>query len=98
VLKWKTARTEKAGGSSVDDTLKWPEVRLGRTGSCVGCEREGARTETYTVLFVDTKSKEDDHCDFKDTSKWTSFKKGSRWKGKVAMIGGLDCGSLQAAP
>jgi hypothetical protein len=98
VTKWKTARTEKATGSSVDEAPRWPDVRLGRTGSCVGCEREGARTETYTVLFVDTKSKDDDHCDFKDAGKWSSFKKGSKWVGKVAMVGGLDCDSLKAAP
>jgi hypothetical protein len=97
VTKWKEARTEKATGNSVDDQLRWPEVRLRQQGNCIGCEREGARTETYTVKFVDTKSKEDDACNFKDQRKWASFKAGSRWAGKVAMIGGLDCDSLKPA-
>lgn len=97
VTKWHEVRSEKATGNSIDDQLRWPEVHLQRQGSCVGCEREGARTETYRVKFVDSKSKKDDACDFKDERKWASFKVGSHWAGEVAMIGGLDCDSLKPA-
>ncbi|MBI4702551.1 MAG: hypothetical protein HY744_15635 [Deltaproteobacteria bacterium] len=97
VLKWAVARSETATGNSVDDQPRWPEVRLGPTGNCVGCEREGSRTETYTVLLVNTKSKKEDRCELSDQTKWASFKKGASYKGQVSvMLGGVRCDSLKA--
>jgi hypothetical protein len=94
VTDWKTARTLTEKGTSLTDAPRWPVVSLGRTGTCTGCEREGPRTETYTVHFVDAKSKKEATCDLPQ-AKWASFAKGSQWKGKSrVMTSGVDCDGL----
>lgn len=96
VRKWKADRTEKASGSSLEDKPRWPELSLGRTGTCDGCERKGESTQTYTVRFLDTASKKEQTCDFPDEAKWSSFKKASKWTGSVGgLTGNLDCDSLK---
>ncbi len=92
--KWSRARTEKESGKNTSP--RWPEVRLGRTGECTGCEREGARSETYTVLLEDSEG-EEQTCDLSE-ARWKGMDEGSRWKGEVrVMTGGLDCGDLSPA-
>ena len=94
--KWSTARTEAATGAAVTDEPRWPEVKLGKAGSCIGCEREGEHTEKYTVVFRD-QAKEEYRCDFPQ-AKWATFKAASKWKGDVRrMTSTLDCDSLAAA-
>ena len=94
VDRWKAARTATAEGASLSDPLRWPDPALARTGTCAGCEREGARKEEYVVLLRDEKGKEHT-CEF-DQRKWGSFAVKSRWKGAVrVMTGGLDCDSLR---
>lgn len=93
VNRWKTARTEKATGD-LSVPPRWPAVSLARTGECVGCEREGKRTETYTVKLTDPKSGKSEECEL-DQTKWQSMKPKSRWKGEVrVMSGGLACATL----
>lgn len=95
VNAWSTKDTLKASGASLKEEPSWPKVELKRTGSCVGCEREGKRSEEYKVRFTDTASKKEQVCEF-DQAKWSSFAMGSSWKGKVGVLtGGLDCDSLQ---
>jgi hypothetical protein len=95
VDRWTKTRSETAQGTSVNDAPKWPATSLTRPGTCEGCEREGARTETYTVTFRDDGAREHT-CDV-DQTKWTSFADGSQWKGAMTVVGGaLDCGSLAA--
>ena len=92
---WKVARSATAKGASVKETPAWPKVDIARTGACVGCEREGTRSETYTVDFVDPKTKDVSHCTV-DQQKWASYADGSRWDGKVGVLtGALDCDSLK---
>lgn len=94
VTRWKTARTATADGASLSMPLRWPDPELARAGTCEGCEREGTRKETYTVLFRDSKGGEQS-CDF-DAQKWASIPDGSRWKGALRVVGSaLDCGSLR---
>ena len=95
VGKWKSARTEKNSGRSVNDSPTWPSVRLSRTGTCEGCEREGAKTATYDVLLENTTSGGSHTCSFQDVSKWRSYKVGSTWNGSVSLFG-VNCGSLSA--
>lgn len=95
VGKWKAVRSEKATGDKVSDALRWPDVKLSRTGSCEGCERKGEQKATYTVLFKDSASGEEKTCSYGEPTKWKSFEVGSKWKGSVGgLTGGLDCGSL----
>ena len=96
VEKWTADRTVEEGGASLSDTPAWPKVSLSKTGTCVGCEREGARSEEYTVHFVDDGGK-DLSCEFPQAS-WSTYAVGSRWAGEGGVVTGkLDCDSLAPA-
>jgi hypothetical protein len=93
VTEWRPARTAVEKGGSLAETPRWPVSRASG-GICVGCEREGARTERYTVKFVDAKSQTEATCDLPE-ARWSTYAKGSKWKGHVrVMTGGLDCDNL----
>ena len=95
VDRWRKVRSATAEGTSVSDAPRWPATGLARTGGCLGCEREGARTETYTVVLRDRNQK-DHPCDF-DQQRWASLTDGSSLRGEVRVLsGGLDCASLRA--
>jgi len=86
--RWTTARTEKANGDTGPYT--WPKVSLASS------EREGARTETYTVTFTEPKTGKTSTCDFPE-AKWSTFKRGGHYDGKMgALTGSIDCDSLVA--
>jgi hypothetical protein len=92
--RWGVARTERSAGGEAPAPA-WPELRLGRAGECVGCERAGARQETYTVKLVGDGGKAEE-CTF-DAGRWATMRPKSRWKGEVrALTGGLACDSLAA--
>jgi hypothetical protein len=96
VTDWRTSRTLSEKGASPQDPPHWPAVALARPGTCIGCEREGPRSEKYTVKFADTKAKSADPltCDLPE-ARWAAFAKGSKWKGKVRVLtAGVDCGEL----
>lgn len=96
VEKWTADRTAEESGAGLSDTPSWPAVKLAKTGTCVGCEREGARSEEYTVHFVDDGGK-DLACDLSQAA-WGSFAVGSSWSGEVGVVTGkLDCDSLLPA-
>ena len=96
VNRWGVSRSEKASGSSVKDNPVWPTVKLTRTGTGLGAEREGKHLETYTVVFTDA-GKSTHECAF-DQAKWSSIADGSKWKGKSGvMTNALDCDSLLPA-
>lgn len=96
VMKWKVSRTLKETGKGLDSKPKWPEVRLGRTGNCDGCEREGTRKETYTVHFKEAKTNEELTCDYDSAEAWAKHSVGTSYKAKKHVIGGaLDCSSLR---
>jgi hypothetical protein len=93
VTEWRTARTLTEKGASFSDRPRWPVSRVAG-GVCIGCEREGARTERYTVRFVDKKRGAEATCDVPET-RWATFPTGSKWKGQVrVMTAGLDCDNL----
>jgi hypothetical protein len=93
--QWKKTRDAVAKGDSASPAPKWPDPGLARTGSCLGCEREGARDETYTVQLRDAKGKDAGSCTF-DQPKWEGFGPGSRWDGLQSVVtGSADCGSLK---
>jgi hypothetical protein len=96
VQRWTLSRTETAAGASVDQTPAWPPVSLARTGQCVGCEREGARSAEYVVRFYERAENDTSECRF-DEGKWRSFAVDSGWSGELSLIGSvLDCDSLRA--
>ena len=96
VERWTPDRTRSASGTSLSETPSWPDADLARTGTCVGCEREGSRGETYTVHFAADGGK-DLSCKLSQAS-WSSFAVGSRWTGRVGVVTGkLDCDGLTPA-
>lgn len=86
--RWVTQRTEKKSGAA---SPVWPEVVIDKKGTCVGCEREGARAEKYTVTF--SSDGKTSSCDFPE-SRWSAFKVGASYQGKSGLMG-LDCDSLK---
>lgn len=95
VIEWVRKRQLTARGASTSETPVWPDAGGLRKGSCVGCEREGPRAETYTVHFKDAKGGEARECTFPQ-EKWATFAPGSRWQGKQAvMTGSIDCDTLR---
>jgi hypothetical protein len=95
IVKWQRARQEVAEGTQASAAPRWPAVTLSRSGcTSPGCEREGAREETYTVVFRDTQG-EEYSCNF-DEKSWASYADGQRYAGKLrALVGSLDCSSLR---
>jgi len=98
VDRWVTKRTERAEGQSRDPAPAWPTVKLTREGTCKGCQREGTRDETYTLLFVDEKEGETYDCEV-ERAQWDAAEVGSKWKAEVGMVvSSLDCDSFEPLP
>lgn len=94
ITEWRTVRTLAERGKSPSDPPKWPAVSLGRPGTCVGCEREGPRSQKYTVMLTNVKSKGEATCDLAE-GRWATFATGTKWKGSVRVLtGGVDCDAL----
>ncbi len=95
VRRWTAARTLRAGGKK-GEPLRWPDVDVMLRGECLGCEREGTRTESFVVSFTDAADKKNRTCRFDSEAKWSTFTPGSKWAGKVNLVGGdLDCDTLK---
>ena len=93
VDEWKRSRTAKAGGKA-DVAPDWPDPKLKRTGTCIGCEREGPRQEVYRVSFQPADGSAFD-CPFPQ-AQWASIQVGSAWAGKQSVISGAaSCSDLQ---
>lgn len=96
---WKESRRETASGGSLQEKPAWPAVRLAREGSCLGCEREGAREQSYTVRFQDSEKADKTYeCDLEEPQ-WGALSVGKKVKSKAGVLTGkLDCGALQVQP
>lgn len=92
VNRWQQARSVTATGVGVTPPPSWPKLPSLRTGSCLGCEREGARSATYSVSLQS--AKETFSCDY-DEARWRAVVDGTALPMKVRMVvGGADCDSL----
>lgn len=92
VDSWAQARVARAAGSDLSPS--WPESGAKTCAKeRTGCEREGARGETYTVTF---RGEGDSHsCDLSEAA-WRSLTDGATVEGEVSMVtGGLQCSSVQ---
>ena len=93
VQRWRTARTERSAGGRAEPPA-WPAARLTREGSCLGCERLGARKETLSAALVDSGGK--DHACELDAARWQALREGGRYPVEVrVMTGGVVCDSLK---
>ncbi len=92
VDRWQKARGEVARGQGQQPAPAWPSVRLGRTGACRGCEREGARTERY---LVDLWGGGAQHACDVGAARWAQLQDGASVPMKVRVVGGgADCDSV----
>ncbi len=98
VDRWRQTRVEKSGAESTAPAPAWPSVMLSEAGtSTVGSEREGARTEKYTVKF----KQEGDAgrmlgCDVPE-AQWQTLAEGTRWIAPVGVVSdSIDCTGLKA--
>lgn len=93
VDRWTYARDVRAHGDSLDDAPIWPDTRIQRTGTCIGCEREGRRSETYRVSLRTGDSTY--VCDV-PLERWRAMPVESTWKVAVGVITRQpDCRSLE---
>ncbi len=92
--EWSQHHKLKQEGHSLSEPLRWPSVALERVGTCLGCEREGTRSEAFVVHFKDKASPEVFECSFPEP-RWRSLALKQTFKAKVAVVGKvLDCSSL----
>lgn len=91
--RWRTLRTERAQGRGLTPEPSWPRVALLRPGNCLGCEREGARKESYSIEFDGTDGRKH-RCELPQ-SRWRAIADGAERKLKIgALTGRLDCDAL----
>lgn len=94
ITDWRPSRRVTEKGQSIVETPRWPVSGV-RGGTCLGCEREGARTERYTVELFDRRTDRSASCDVPE-ARWSTFAKGSKWKGQMRVVtAGVDCDELQ---
>lgn len=92
VDRWRSDRVAKAGGG-LAAAPAWPAPGLRKPGTCKGCDREGARKETYTVSFRTADGKSFD-CPF-PADRWRGIAVGSAWSTKQGVMSGTpSCGDL----
>jgi len=94
ITEWRPSRKLTEKGESLAETPRWPASPV-RGGTCVGCEREGKRTERYVVELVEGKGGTPASCELPE-ARWSTFAKGSKWKGEMRVVTGtVDCDELQ---
>ena len=87
--KWKKSREAKTNGADLLPT--WPTPKLNTcTMDKLGCEREGTKSQSYIVHFIDSEGSKHE-CDFKQDV-WKKSQKGATAKMEFrVMDGGIDC-------
>lgn len=92
VPRWRTVRTERAQGTT--EAPRWPDAKLGSPGACLGCEREGKRTESYKLTLREAKTGEDGTCEVPE-GVWATYAVGQTCKAAVgSVLGNIDCKSI----
>lgn len=92
VNRWHQQRAVSSTGAGTTPAPSWPRLPSLRTGNCLGCEREGARTATYTLSLQS--AKETLSCSY-DEARWAAIVDSTVLPIKVRMVtGGADCDSL----
>ncbi len=90
---WRYVRDETAQGATEPT---WPDPKISKPGECLGCERERARTEAYSVNLSGPDGASS--CAV-SAAAWPRFETGSRWTSEAgALSGNVRCDSLTPAP
>lgn len=92
VEKWATTRKLESKGSGL--TPAWPSATL-KTGTCLGCEREGKRSERYS-LELSKDGGGSAECELPQ-AKWAAIADGSKWEASASVLtGSIDCEKMKA--
>jgi hypothetical protein len=95
VDRWEQSRTVNAAGMNLSTAPVWPETNITRSGTCMGCEREGEREEDYTLVL---RAGENEYRCEVSLEQWQSAAVESSWKLNISVVTGEpDCGSLEPA-
>lgn len=97
---WGHARTLELRGPGGKE-LAWPAVSLARSGTCVGCEREGARSELYRVKLAGVDAGGDRHEETCEVPRghYDRMTVGSKWKVPVGSATGMVfCTMIEGLP
>ncbi|MCK6577493.1 MAG: zinc ribbon domain-containing protein [Anaerolineae bacterium] len=90
--QWVYARSVEQMGESLTDAPRWPLLQL-NSGTCLGCEREGGRSESYAITL---QAGDKTYTCQVPYAFWEQADVGSAWNFKVSVITGRpDCGSLE---
>lgn len=93
VDRWKKTRSERAAGTGLSPAPEWPPVRLSRTGSSLGAEREGPRHETYTLHLKGQDGKA--YSCTVPAAKWSQVQDGHTKQIPITVIGDVpECDKL----
>lgn len=93
VDRWEQQRTVNASGMSLSAAPLWPETNITRSGTCIGCEREGEREEHYVLVL---RSGENEYRCEVPFEQWQNTAVESGWKLNISVVTGLpDCASLE---
>ena len=92
VNRWGHERDLIAKGG-LNDQVAWPAVNI-RAGTCLGCEREAGRSESFNLVLAQVKKPDKKHnCSYPE-SKWRAIPDGAVKKIEVRMVGGAKCDTL----
>jgi len=95
VDRWHRVRSVESSGGAPSEPRAWPNVTLARTGTCIGCEREGPRHEAYKVDLVEVVNGAKHSCAYPE-ERWAQLAPASLWRMDVAVISGYaPCDSLK---
>jgi hypothetical protein len=92
VDRWAAVRVVEARHERGEREPFWPEAHLERPGTCKGCEREGTRTQRYSLHF----QHEGDEvaCDVEEGA-WSAARPGDVFEGEAGLVlSGVHCNSL----
>jgi hypothetical protein len=92
--QWAEGRRVQTSGNALAPAPAWGNVQLNCANSSrLGCEREGNRTETYTVTF--TNEGENYECNLPQTE-WQGYAPNSQWSLDInPILNSANCDSLQ---
>lgn len=92
VNRWRNGRSVEATGDR-SDPIVWPDLNL-RSGSCVGCEREGTRDEAYILILDEVGGDDRYECDV-NKNLWERTSPGNTFTLRVASLTNRpNCDSL----
>lgn len=97
VNRWQSGGPSSvASGNNVADTPHWPTPSYNSCSSTkLGCQRQGARRETYTLNLVDRNKGKQHTCNM-NFSDWKMAPVGTQFDAKVGkLVGGVNCKRMQ---